>query len=69
MLSESFDVIEIDTTGHQTTPRYVASLLIGFLMWTGENDKFGRKSFRKRSTFDTLGSLRRYYGDAEDNVD
>ena len=38
MLSESGDVIKIDRTGRQNTRRYVASLLIGFLMWMGEND-------------------------------
>ena len=48
MLSENGDVIKIDTTGRQTTPpwlskmanrRYhVASLLIGVVVWTGENE-------------------------------
>ena len=48
MLSENGDVIKLDTTGRQTTrawvskmadKRYhVASLFIGFVVWTGEND-------------------------------
>ena len=38
MLSESGDVIKIETTGRQTTRRYVVPLLIGFLIRTGEND-------------------------------
>ena len=48
MLSENGDVIKIDTTERQTTRpwvskmaerRYhVASLLIGVVVWTGEND-------------------------------
>ena len=59
MLSENGEVIKIDTTWRQTTRpwvskmagrRYhVASLLIGVVVWTGENDKCGRKSFWKRS--------------------
>ena len=53
------DVIKIDTTGRQTTRpwvskmadrRYhVASPLIRVVVWTGENDNCGRKSFWKRS--------------------
>ena len=48
MLSENGDVFKIDTTGRQTARpwlskmadrRYhVASLLIGVVVWTGEND-------------------------------
>ena len=48
MLSENGDVIEIDTTGRQTTRPWVskmedrrchvASLLIGIVVWTGVND-------------------------------
>ena len=48
MLSENVDVIKIDTIGRQSTrPRvskmadrryHVASLLIGVVMWTVEND-------------------------------
>ena len=48
MLSENGDVIKIDTTGPQTTRQgvskmadrryHVASLLIGVVVWTGEND-------------------------------
>ena len=48
MISENGDIIKIDTTGRQTTRpwvskmanrRYhVASLLIGVVVWTGEND-------------------------------
>ena len=59
MLSENGDVIQIVTTRRLTTRpwvskmadgRYlVASLLIGVVVRTGENDKCGRKSFCKRS--------------------
>ena len=48
MLSENGAVIKIDTTGRQTTRpwiskmadrrHHVASLLIGVVVWTGEND-------------------------------
>ena len=48
MLSENGDVVKIDTTGRQTTrprvskmadrPYHVASLLIGVVVWTDEND-------------------------------
>ena len=48
MLSENGDVIKIDTTGRRTTRLrvskmadrhyHVASLLIGVVVWTGEND-------------------------------
>ena len=48
MLSENGDSIKMDTTGRQTTrpwvskmadkPYHVSSLLIGVVVWTGEND-------------------------------
>ena len=61
MLSENGDIIKIDTAGRQTTrpwvsktadSRYhVASLLIGVVVWTGENNKCGHRSFWSRSCF------------------
>ena len=59
MLSENGDFIKIDSTGRLTTRPWVSKmadsryhvvfLLIGVVVWTGENDKCGRKSFWKRS--------------------
>ena len=49
MLFENVDVVKIDTTGRQTTLPWVSkmadrryhlfSLLIGVVVWKGENDK------------------------------